>query len=121
MNIRKINVSFWLAGCLLLIVLAGCANLNSQDDSRLPPILTQEEVTRPYIKLGRIQITREVYKFEGSITHDIQEWGFASLRREAAKMGADAVIFPEITGGHTMAVVLPSTEYRATGVAIRFK
>jgi len=37
-------------------------------------------------------------------------------------MGADTVIFPEVTGQTTtFAVVVPSTEYRASGVAIKFK
>ena len=121
MKTGKINICFWLAGYLLLIVLAGCATMFPYEDSLLPPILTQDEVTRPHVKLGRIRITREVYKADGLITPDIHEWGFSSIRREAAKMGADAVIFPEISGTHTMSVILPSTEYRATGIAIKFK
>jgi uncharacterized protein YbjQ (UPF0145 family) len=120
----KINVCLLMAACLLMIVLAGCAAVSPllpHDSSRLPPILEQDEVIRTYVKLGRIQIIREVYMSDAMVTPDIREWGFSALRREAAKMGADAVIFPEVTGGQTMAVVLPSTEYRATGVAIRFK
>ncbi|MDD5284343.1 MAG: hypothetical protein PHD54_00670 [Desulfuromonadaceae bacterium] len=116
----KMNVCFWLVGNLLLTVLAGCAT-RPLNDSLFPPILSQDEVVRSYEKLGRIEITREVYLSDGLISNDIREWGFSAIRKEAAKMGADAVIFPEITGAHTMTIMLPSTEYRATGIAIKFK
>ncbi|MEI6206707.1 MAG: hypothetical protein WCP20_07990 [Desulfuromonadales bacterium] len=125
MKNMKSTVQFRLVGCLLLIALAGCAAMSpyitQNDDSRFPPILSQDEVIRAYVKLGRIQITREVYKADGLVTPDIRDWGFAAIRREAAKMGADAVIYPEVTGIHTMTVVLPTTEYRASGIAIKFK
>jgi len=124
MKTVKIRVCFWLLCCTLVSILAGCAAVSpyaDQDINNLPPILAQDEVIRPYTKLGRIQIVREVYISDGMLAPDIREWGFSAIRREAAKMGADAVIFPEVTGGQTMAVVLPSTEYRATGTAIKFK
>lgn len=109
---------------MLMSILAGCAAFSpylEQDNPNLPPILAQDEVIRAYVKLGRIQITREVYMSDAMATPDIREWGFSAIRREAAKMGADAVIFPEVTGGQTMAIILPSTEYRASGIAIKFK
>jgi hypothetical protein len=52
---------------------------------------------------------------------DIREWGLRVIREEAAKMDADAVILPEVTGHSTTLLVLPTTEYRATGIAIKFK
>ena len=95
---------------------------NTRDDaSDLPPLLTQDEVVRPYIKLGRIQITREVFTTDALVSTDVYDWGTAALRREAAKMGADAVIFPEINGTHTTSGVIPMTEFRVSGVAIKFK
>lgn len=110
------SVGLRLVGCLLLMVLAGCASR-----ALLPPILAQEEVVRAYENLGRIQITREVFISDGQVSNDIREWGFTAIRREAAKMEADAVIFPEVSGVHTINVLLPATEYRATGIAIKFK
>jgi hypothetical protein len=36
-------------------------------------------------------------------------------------MGADAIMFPEMTGPTTTYRTIPSAEYRATGFAIKFK
>ena len=85
------------------------------------PILSQDELIRPYVKVGRIQVTREVYGTDYSMTPDIRAWGFNALRQEAEKMGADAVMLPEVSGHTTTSGIIPSTEYRATGVAIKFK
>jgi len=118
-----------LVGTMLLMLLglsaSGCLMLPASNDE-LPPILTQGEIIRPYEKLGRIQITREVYVFDVSpVSANMRAWGFQALREEAAKMHADAVILPEVTGHTTTPVMLPSvrpaTEYRATGVVIKFK
>ena len=112
--------------CLLLLALAlgGCASIPGRAPvpKELPPILTQDELIRPYAKIGRIQITREVYGIiDPFITPDVRDWGYSAIRAEAAKMGADAVILPEVSGRNITYLVLPSTEYRATGIAIRFK
>jgi hypothetical protein len=115
---------FGLQALVMMLLLAGCAGVDSNtrdNSSGLPPILTQDELVRPYIRLGRIQITREVFTTDALIKTDIYDWGTAALRREAAKMGADAVIFPEVNGAKITTGLLPSTEFRATGVAIKFK
>jgi hypothetical protein len=115
---------FGLQALIMTLLLAGCAGMdsNTRDDaSNLPPILAQDELMRPYAKLGRIQITREVFTTDALITTDVYDWGTAALRREAAKMGADAIILPEINGARITTGLLPSTEFRATGVAIKFK
>jgi hypothetical protein len=85
------------------------------------PILSQDELIRPYTKLGRIQVTREIFVSDFLLSSDIKAWGLGALRFEAEKMGADAVIFPEVSGVTTTNGLIPSTEYRATGVAIKFK
>lgn len=115
-----------IVACLLttLLLMGGCASLTSQNTvpRELPPILAQDELIRPYAKIGRVQVTREVYGIvDPLMTPDIYEWGYTAIRTEAAKMGADAVILPEVTGRSITYLVLPTTEYRATGVAIRFK
>ncbi len=118
-----------MAGTALLMLLAliagGCLMMPASHDE-LPPVLSQEELIRPYDTLGRIQVTRDVYLFDQTPTSsDIRAWGYQAIREEAAKMKADAVILPEVTGHTTTPVMLPSvlpaTEYRATGVAIKFK
>jgi hypothetical protein len=114
------------SACLLFLILSigGCASLNAQffGARELPPILSQDELIRPHTKIGRIQITREVYGIvDPQMTPDIREWGYTAIRNEAAKMGADAVVLPEVSGRSITYLVIPTTEYRATGVAIRFK
>jgi len=102
------------------ILLTSCATSLIQvgSDSGLPPILREDELIRPYSKLGRIQITVEIYAVE---LPNLQNWGFRALREEAAKMGADAVMLPEVTSRASTYLIVPSNEYRATGVAIKFK
>ncbi len=109
---------------LLALFIGGCASLtgNIPVGRDLPPILAQDELIRPYTTIGRIQVTREVYGIADPLmTSEIREWGHTAIRTEAAKMGADAVILPEVTGRSITYLVIPSTEYRATGVAIKFK
>lgn len=116
----------FMFACLLCLALlmSGCAWLapNRPVAGDLPPILSQDELIRPYVKVGRIQITRDVYGIVDTLmTPEIREWGYNAVRAEAAKMGADAVILPEVTGRSITYLVVPSTEYRATGIAIKFK
>ena len=111
---------------LVLIILAaltfgGCNILRPVSGGDFPPLLSQDELIRPYVKIGRIQVTRETYGYDYSMTPDIREWGVNAVRREAEKMGADAVTLFEVNGRTTVYGVLPSTEYRATGIAIKFK
>lgn len=118
--------NLFILACLLFLAsfVGGCASLtaNIPVARELPPILSQDELIRPYTMIGRIQITREVYGIiDVLMTPEIREWGYSAIRTEAAKMGADAVILPEVTGRSITYLVIPSTEYRATGVAIRFK
>ena len=108
----------------LFLLCYGCSTTktNTPPPRDPPPILTQDEIIRPYVQLGRIKISREVYGIlDYRLSPDILEWGLDSLRAEADKMGADAVILPEVIGNTFTFVVIPSTEYRATGVAIKFK
>lgn len=105
---------------LFIFTLTSCATtLNyAGDGNNLPPILSQDEVIRPYSSIGRIQISFDLYI---SKTPDLNEWGIRALREEAYKMGADAVILPELSSRPAPHLVIPAQEYRAVGVAIRFK
>lgn len=106
---------------LMALSIGGCNVLRPVATQDLPPLLSQDELIRPYVKLGRIQVTRETYGSDYSMTSDIKEWGYNAVRLEAGKMGADAVMLLEVDGRTTVYGVLPSTEYRASGVAIKFK
>ena len=110
--------------CLLFSLLAsGCSMLPTRtDSSNSPPILTQDELIQPYVQLGRIQVTRDVYGIiDPEISPDIREWAYNAMRVEAEKMDADAVIFPEVRGTTETYLIIPITEYRATGITIKFK
>ena len=106
---------------LLSITLSGCATLNEQPGYESIPVLSQDEIIRPYVKLGRIQVTRETFTSDYSMSPNIQAWGISAVRQEAERMGADAIIIPEVTGRTTTYGPIPSTEYVATGFAIKFK
>ena len=119
---RANNVAILFALLLTFsILLGGCSATRPPSRTDGPPILSLDELIRPYTKLGRILVTRETYGSDYSLTPDIEAWGLAAIRLEADKMGADAIILPEITGRTTTYGIIPSTEYRATGFAIKFK
>lgn len=122
MKIFNIPSAVFILLCFLFsFLLSACAGSGYYSVYNDIPILSQDELTRPYTKLGRIRITREVFGADYSLSPDIMAWGFSAVREEAGKMGADAIILPEVSGGTTLYGVMPSTEYRATGFAIKFK
>jgi len=106
---------------LISVVSTGCSLTRQGMRADELPILSQDELIRPYIKLGRIQVTREVYGTDYSISADITAWGLAAVRQEALKLGADAVMLPEVTGRTITSGIFPLTEYCASGFAIKFK
>lgn len=111
---------------LLVIVavtalLCSCSTTRNHSHEEDLPVLSQDELIRPYTKLGRIQISREVIGSDYSLSPDIRAWGLAAVRQEAEKLGADAIMLPEISGHTTTTGIIPSTEYRASGIAIKFK
>jgi hypothetical protein len=117
----RVNICRTMLALLVAVTfLTSCATslLHFGSDAGLPPILAEDELIRPYSKLGRIQIAVEIY---GPELPNLQEWGFRALREEASKMGADAVILPEVTSHPSTYLIVPSNEYKATGVAIKFK
>lgn len=121
----RVRILFLLLGCTLQLLLPGCSAVPiSKTGGDLPPVLKQDELLRPYVTLGRIQIIREVYFTDYGLEPNLQDWGLQALRSEAAKMDADALILPEITS-RAITIVLfpafPASEYRASGVAIKFK
>lgn len=109
---------FYLLASLLLTC-CSMINQNSYEDSL--PVLSRDELIRPYTKIGRIQVSRETYGSDYVLTPDIRAWGIAAVRQEAEKLGADAIILPEVIAHSTTNGIIPSTEYIATGFAIKFK
>lgn len=92
-------------------------------DGPLPPVMTMEEVKRPYNRIGRINVTRTVYISDYVLPPTLHEWALQTLREEAGRLDADAVILPEVSSRETAVFIFPSfpaTEYRAAGVAIKF-
>lgn len=106
---------------IFFTLLNGCSTAVHSYHSDGLPILSQDELIRPYTKHGRIQVTRETFGSDYSLSSDIIAWGLAALRQQAELMGADAIILPEVTGHTTTYGIIPSAEYRATGFAIKFK
>jgi len=109
----------------MLITLSGCAAGSALNGgtANLPPVMTLHELNQPYSKVGRIHVTRTVYGVDRVVAPNLHEWGLDALRREALKLDADAVILPEISSkelNYFIFSAFPTTEYRATGVAIKF-
>jgi hypothetical protein len=116
------NPSILFIFLLMVSSLLNCCSLiNQTSHNDGLPILSQDELIRPYTKLGRIQVTRETYWSDNTLSPEIKAWGLAAVRQEAEKMGADAIMLPEVTGHRNTNGLFPSTEYIATGFAIKFK
>ena len=88
MRITTSVVSLSLTVFFCLIVTSACSTFIPSRGQDLPPVLAQDELIRPYTKLGRIQVTRETYGSDYSLTPDVKAWGFTAVRQEAAKIGA---------------------------------
>lgn len=109
-----------LATFLLLLILSGCATsmVYTDNANSIVPILSQDELIKPYTKLGKINISVDLFL---SPFPDVKEWGERALKDECEKLGCDAVIFPEISSRPAPHLIIPANEYRATGIAIKFK
>jgi len=113
-----------LPAFFLLAVLCagfGCSQPAPIRSESLPPILAQCEVMRPYDKVADIQVQRERHGFPSDLNQSDYDWAYRALREEAAKLGADAVIYPEVTIESGVDNLIPSIEMRAKGIAVRFR
>lgn len=105
------------------LLTASCATLSpntATDPNRLPPILAQDEIIQPYTKLGTVEVSRERLGHIDDLKNESDEWAYDALGAEAAKMGADAVILPEVRAEKGTYLFIPSTSIKAKGIAIRF-
>lgn len=103
----------------LVLVAGGCAttavNVNG------PPILAQDELIRPYRKVGVIEVRRSRYGDRSDLIPEDYNWARDALRAEAAKIGADAVILPEISVEVHRYIFFPKSEMKAKGTAVKFR
>uniref|UniRef100_A0A6S6M3F5 Lipoprotein n=1 Tax=Citrifermentans bremense TaxID=60035 RepID=A0A6S6M3F5_9BACT len=86
-----------------------------------PPVLTQDELLRPYYKVGNIQVRRSRYGSQADLTPADYSWAYDALRAEAQKIGADAVILPEVSVERNTYIFYPVSEMTAKGVAVKFR
>lgn len=98
----------------------GCATTPNKCED-LPPILTQDELLRPYQNAGGIEVRRSRYGSPADFVPDDYSWAYLSLRKEAARIGADAVIFPEVKVQQEIYLFFPTSEIKAKGTAINFR
>jgi len=100
--------------------LSGCA-VTKHVPQALPPIMSQDELQRPYVKLGALEYSRSrIGSVEGLTTQDY-EWAYGELREGARRLGADAVILPEVRLEQSTYLIFPSGEIKAKGIAIQFR
>lgn len=114
---RLLPVLFLLCAMLLN---SGCATTPALSGDA-PPILTQDELLRPYQKMGTIEVHRTRYGSRSDLSPADYGWANDALRAEAAKIGADAVILPEITVEMDTYIFFPSSDMKAKGTAIKFR
>lgn len=104
-----------------LLLACGCAIVKVKvQTENLPPVLTQDELLRPYHKVGAIEVRRERYGSPYDLSPADYSWAHRALQEEAARIGADAVILPEIKVEVERYVFFPTSELKAKGVAIKF-
>src|SRR4051794_10580163 len=102
---------------ILLVVCAvslscSCARVQVKQHN-LAPLLSQDELLKPYDKMANIEVTRERYGFPEDLTIEDFSWGYYALREEASKLGADAVILPEVSIERQVFTFVPTTDMRA--------
>ncbi len=83
--------------------------------------MAQDELQRPYIKLGELVCSRQRLGSVDGLTTQDYEWAYRELRTAAGRLGADAVMLPEVRVEQNTFLFLPLGEVKAKGVAIRFR
>lgn len=113
---------------LLTMITTACAAVPALRTSpeEPPPVMAMDELLKPYERVAKIEVVREVYFADYKISQDpnLHEWAIDALQTEAAKLGADAIILPEVSSEQVNIAFFPSfptTRYRASAVAIKFK
>jgi len=102
---------FFSCGCVTTPPVAG----------QLPPLLAQDELLRPYRTVAVIEVRRDRYGSPSDLAPADYDWAYLALRREAARIGADAVIIPEVRVELQRYLFFPTSHMKAKGVAIKFR
>jgi hypothetical protein len=118
-DLCKRAVPALLLVCALFLA-CGCATTQTRK-GELPPVLAQDELLRPYQKVASIEVRRARYGSPSDLTPDDYGWAYQALREEAARIGADAVILPEVKIDLQRYIVFPTSEMIAKGIAIKFR
>lgn len=108
---------------LAVLVVSGLlsACVSFQSSVVLPAVVKGEELAgRGYERIGTVQLTRERFGAD-VLSVDDYSWAQAALQAEAAKIGADAILVPELSIRENTFMLIPCTEIRARATAIRFR
>lgn len=105
---------------LMVVMLIGLSACTSIHGGPLPPVMAQEELGRPYTKVGVVSVSRVRLGSMSDLTSEDYGWAHQALAEEAGKIGADAVILPEVKVEASSYLYIPVSDIKARGVAIRF-
>jgi uncharacterized protein YbjQ (UPF0145 family) len=117
---RRYLLSRILAGGVLLAALVGCAGVPTTADP-YPPILSAEEIPRAYVKLAVLDVHNDRFGAVEGLAPADYAWAHQALREEAARIGADAVIQPEVRVEVSSFLFFPRSEIHARAIAVRFR
>lgn len=123
MNGFCVKLTHFLLAFLLISAVyfsCGCAKVTVHTHG-LPPILAQDEVLRPYDKVADVEVRRNRYGSPDDLDPGDYSWAYDALRKEGERIGADAVILPEVTVELHRYIFFPTSHIRAKGVAIKFR
>ena len=105
---------------VLLSLLAGCAT-SRQVSELYPPVMEQEELRRPYVKIAVIECSSERFGNVEALTPQDYDWARNELRERAHRLGADAVVLPEFRVERDTFLLFPSSHIKAKGIAVKFR
>lgn len=103
------------------LFIAGCATTCTSEPEQLPPLLAQDELLRPYAKVATLEVRRTRWGHSEDLAPEDYSWAYLALRREAARIGADAVIIPEVRVRVENYYSYPVSEMNAKGIGIKFQ
>lgn len=99
----------------------GCAPVRRASIKPLPPVLTQDEIRKPYVKMGVVECSKDTFGSIEGLTPADYDWAYGELREAAGRIGADALITPELRIEQDTFLFFPSSTIKAKGTAIRFR
>jgi hypothetical protein len=105
---------------LVFMSLAGCATILPYPQPQ-PPVLAQDEVKKPYIKIGVVECSKESFGSIDALAPADYDWAYGELREAARRIGADAIITPELRVEQDTFILFPTSTIKAKGIAIRFR